>query len=308
MITTITKRTYTDYEIFRFYCGDFQLEIKILSPLRSESNPSFTIFNTEKGLRFRDFGTGIAGNAVELVKQIFGLNTYKAAMHKIEMDLSGTSSFLGLSLPPIIKPKVETIIKIRAKDWSKEDLEYWENYGISLDLLKQYQVFPISHYWINNHLFNCKFGFAYYFGKVGGIDRFKLYFPLEIKGNKWYSNCGSIIQGEKQLITNSEILIITSSLKDILCLSSFGFSSLAAHSETTFIAQSKLEEYKMRFKTIIIWLNNDQCGIEASLYYQKLGFKTIFTEGLTKDPSDYYKLNGRTKTQQLINNLIYDKQ
>jgi hypothetical protein len=41
-------KNYDDYNIFRFYCGDFEINKPFCSPLRDENNPSFGIFMSKK--------------------------------------------------------------------------------------------------------------------------------------------------------------------------------------------------------------------------------------------------------------------
>ena len=105
----------TDIEVFRYYLGDFNIGESILSPLRQESRPSFCIFyhNEGKGLRWKDFGTGESGDAIELVRRLFGIS-YGAAVKKAELDLkTGFSGFIGI--PDIVKQKGYTNIQIKKR-------------------------------------------------------------------------------------------------------------------------------------------------------------------------------------------------
>lgn len=86
-------------------------------------------------------------------------------------------------------------------------------------------------------------------------NNFKIYRPLADKYHKWRNNLTEYdIQGYKQLPEKGDILIITKSLKDVMCLCKMGIPAVSPASESTFIPNIALEELKKRFKRIIILL------------------------------------------------------
>jgi len=293
-----------DLEVFKFYLGDFKLNEKILSPLRSERNPSFVVFQGRDGkYRYKDFGTGDTGDKVNLVGELFGL-THNGSLRKISQDLSGLTCFLGLPSKPPIKKK-PTEIKIKIRDFSKKDLEYWSSYGINKDTLNRFQVYSISHYWINDKIIYInknQLTYAYYLS-----GRFKIYSPYS--EYKWITNADSSeVQGFTQLAKKGELLAITKSLKDVMSLFSFGVHAIAPQSETVVLEEDFMNKLFKRFDNIVTLFDNDETGnILSGKYWDK--YKTygleVPKESGYKDFSDYYKGKGKDESYQLLQNLNF---
>ena len=151
-------------------------------------------------------------------------------------------------------------------------------------------VEPISHFWINNNRFTCKsISYAFRFK-----NRYKIYSPYEEK-NKWLSNTRKTdIQGYNQLPYKGEHLIITSSLKDVMCLYELGYPAIALQSEMQIPEEKLISELKSRFTTIDVLYDNDfdketnPGQTVAKKICDLYGFKNICIpdEFKSKDPSD----------------------
>jgi len=81
------------------------------------------------------------------------------------------------STPLIRKSKlIQTILRAT---WEPQELEYWLDYGINLDILQKYNVNPVKSVYIDKEL--CMRAtklnpiFSYYFTKT---DKVKIYRPL----------------------------------------------------------------------------------------------------------------------------------
>jgi len=153
--------------------------------------------------------------------------------------------------PNYIKKRV--VIKKKRRPWSAKDAEFWSSYFIGKDILRSFGVQPISHFWVNGTRFTCNtITYAFKFK-----DRYKIYAPYD-KENKWLSNTRKTdIQGYSQLPTKGERLIITSSLKDVMCLNAAGYHSIALQSEMEVPDEKLISKLKDRFKTIEILYDND---------------------------------------------------
>jgi len=151
----------SDIDIYKFYIGDFEIGNIMLSPLRKETHPSFSIFYNADNevLLWKDWGLGVSGNSISFVMKLFGLS-YRAAVKKIGSDLSGFSSFIGLPNKIIKKP---VNIEIKIKNFTEQDLDYWKSYGITKEILDKFRVYSISHYWLNECQFAVynKLSYAY---------------------------------------------------------------------------------------------------------------------------------------------------
>jgi DNA primase len=125
------------------------------------------------------------------------------------------------------------------------------------------------------------------------------------KPYKWTSNVPRrYYQGYKQLDQTGDILIVTSSLKDVMIWRLFGYNAICPTGETVFLTQNALELLSYRFKKIILNYDNDNEGVQQSLKVMKeFKINYILTPDY-KDISDYIYFQGYEKTKQLIKNLI----
>ena len=127
--------------------------------------------------------------------------------------------------------------------------------------------------------------------------------------NKWLSNTKKTdVQGYNQLPTNGERLIITSSLKDVLCLYSAGYNAIAMQSEMQIPSEKIISELKKRFNKIDILYDNDfdkvnnPGQIMAKKVCDLYGFSNIClpTNFESKDPSDLVSNTGGFKNLKII--------
>ena len=128
-------------------------------------------------------------------------------------------------------------------------------------------------------------------------DRFKIYRPLASKYTKWRTNLTNRhVQGLSELPQEGgNLLIITKSLKDVMCLYEMGFNAIAASSETTFIPDDILNLLQTKWKNIIILYDRDKTGMKtAREYSKKYGLDAIFVHKKfkAKDISDAVRDNG----------------
>jgi hypothetical protein len=103
------------------------------------------------------------------------------------------------------------------------------------------------------------------------------------------------------------MLFITSSYKDVGCLTSLGYNAIETGSESTGISQLTLDFLRERFKQVIIYFNNDLAGIELAKK-RSLEWNMQYIHNpldiVEKDPSDYFKVHGGDKLNQLIKELL----
>ena len=159
---------------------------------------------------------------------------------------------------------------------------------------------------MNNNRFTCKsVSYAFKFK-----NRYKIYSPYEEK-NKWLSNTNKKdVQGYNQLPNKGERLIITSSLKDVMCLYSAGYNSIAMQSEMQIPDEKLISELKQRFNTIEILYDNDFNKIDnpgqvmANKICNLYGFNNICLPRTfeSKDPSDLVSKEGSFNELKIILN------
>ena len=253
----------SEVDIFAYYCSSFkQLGKPFCSELREDSKPGVNIVLWKGKLLYKDwaypehtfdcFGYVMATynvsfySALRIIDNDFGLNL---GSRKSEIDF--TRGYLGYRSKIRVENKKVTIIKKKSRPWMVKDAKFWSQYLISKKTLIKFAVTPISHYWINDSRFTCKLSYAY---KIG--NKYKIYSPYEEV--KWMSNTNSKqIQGYDQLPKQGDLCIITSSLKDVMCLFEMGIPAVAMQSEMRLPLRNQIEELKQRFKQVAIFYDND---------------------------------------------------
>jgi len=266
-------------------------------------------------LLFKDLGTGIYGSCFDFVMQYYGLS-FKQSLHKIVVDFNIEHKFFlddkinvtKQAFKPKIHKKseipneIDNYIQVKIRDWKDHDLKYWNSYGITLKILKYFNVFPIEYIFLNDKVIKAEAYSYAYLEKKDGFYRYKIYQPFSNK-MKWLSNfIEGTLSGWSQLPQKGKELIITSSYKDVMTLYSLGFNSVAPQTETYNFKNHIIQDLKNRFEIIYIFYDYDESGIkESNKNADNFGFIKLFTNNKNyKDPSDYYKKYGKEKTYKKI--------
>jgi hypothetical protein len=303
---TINRETILQYitekEIIESYLN-IKVPCKISSPLRNDdNNPSFGFYFYKGTLFYKDFGTGKSGNVFDFLKEYWYCD-----IHDVYKKV-----YKQLVLPKI-KSEEKRLLKENTKQRNKEnkkldvkktdilviernfeehDIEYWKQFGITKKWLNLANVKPIKYYSIYNEWYAAeKYAYAYLENK-DDIITYKIYQPKS-KHNKWKSNNDkSVISLWTKMPEKGKLLVISSSLKDALCIyANTKIPSIALQSEGTMMKPQIIEELKGRFENIVILLDNDKAGIA---YSQKLAQKTGFLNVILpkskyyKDVAEYY--------------------
>lgn len=288
-----------DYTIYSYYLGAFKPGKLMNSPLRSDDKmPSFAIFATKDGaLLFKDHGTGIAGNALKFLKLYRGIETrdeLERELLKIVRKASPNLTVRTNSYTNFVSSGGSDIGIVR-QPFTEVDKKYWKQFHISVDTLKKFNVFSIKYFLCNRVVRGTyKESSPMYAYKV--YDKFKIYRPLASKYTKWRTNLTNRhVQGLAELPEEGgNLLIITKSLKDVMCLYEMGFNAISASSETTFIPEDILESLKNKWKHIVILYDRDKTGmLKARDYNRQYGFDCIFVHKKfkAKDVSDAVRDN-----------------
>lgn len=302
----------TDYDIYSYYVGQFKIGKLFNSPLRSDDkNPSFTIFKgMNGGLFFKDHGSGEGGNAIKFVKLYKNINTKDELERELlrivrKMNPNSGNAIRTYSYSVDSGP---TDIGIVRQPFTDVDKRYWKQFHISIDTLRKFQVFSIKYFLCNRVVRGTyKETSPMYAYKVD--DKFKIYRPLASKYTKWRTNLTNRnVQGLSELpVEGGNLLIITKSLKDVMCLYEMGFNAIAASSETTFIPDDILDSLRHKWKNVIMLYDRDKTGMLESRKYSKqykLDALFVHKRFKAKDVSDAVKDNSYNEVKQWLTQTL----
>ena len=306
----------SEEQIFSFYIGSEIRSKKLFrSKLRSDKNPTCSMYRSRSGaLIYKDFATNQHLNCFAYVMELFRCD-YHSALKIIANDFNiiHDSSIVKnrgkiISKNFRIEEKEFSKIQIEVQDFTELELKWWARYGITLDILKKYNVYSCKHVFLNGQLIaksqqHCPI-FGYYGKKYHGNELWKIYFPKR-KEYRFMGNYPSKkMQGYEQLPKTGKVCVITKSQKDCMTLYSLGIPACAPNSETVIPNETIISDLKNRFKYIICLWDNDYTGIsflnKFKHKYPELIYTWIPRSLKAKDISDYYKENGKKETVKLI--------
>ena len=304
--------------IFSYYLHLPELNKKLIrSPFREDNHPTCGIYKSSSGtLYLHDFAINKHYNCFSLVMEKYGCSYFQALkiiandFHLVESE-NISKNKVTLSTKPV-ETKKDTLIQVKVKEFTNEELEWWGKYGITKKILRKYNVFSCDTVFLNNNVFaisnNSNPTYGYYGGKNGSAEYWRIYFPKR-KEYRFISNFpAKKLQGYKQLPNKGNLLVITKSQKDVMTYYSLGISAVAPCSETLFITDSLLEELKSRFKYIVVHYDNDRPGkynmAKIRRLHPELKYFFIPNSYDAKDISDFYKKYGKSKTIEFLKNNI----
>jgi len=269
-------------QIFEFYLGIAVTKKLFCSPsiIRKDNKPTCSFYKSNKGnLIYKDF----AGPTFDCISLIMHLNTcsFPKALKIIANDFNIiTNNKLEKNLPKkeysgyILKETEKSKIQVEIKEFSEKELLWWNSFGISLKTLTKFKVFSIKALFLNGNYFMSSDEKCPVYGYYGGEDNegeelWRLYMPTKLK-YRFLSNWdGGSFQGSKQLAKEGNHCIIAKSLKDVMVLYESGFVSIAPTSENILITEGRYKRLEDKFKTIIVFFDNDLAGVKGSHKYKK---------------------------------------
>lgn len=298
----------TEYDIYAKYIGQFKVGMIYNSPFRKDKNPSFGIYYSKrtKQLLFKDHGTGECGNVIKFVSLFTGKTEYNDILSDMVDKLNITNNTKLVSSKQYIPP-TETVIGVVRQEFTDVDINYWKQFNISINTLKKFNVNSIKYYLCNGIVKGTyKRENPMYAYKV--YNNFKIYRPLADKYTKWRNNLTDYdIQGYEQLPQKGDILFITKSMKDVMCLHEMGYPAVSPSSESTFLPKDVLEQLKTRFKRIIILFDRDTAGVKRSRKLSReTGLEAMFINKKfkAKDVSDAVKANSFEEIKNWLDETI----
>lgn len=300
--------------IMQFYTKqDVHSKKLYTSCIRSDKHVTVSYYKSKSGILYmHDFATNEHLDCWNLVMKMFNC-TYYEALNIIAKDfglIKGTNNKIATIRVEPIKETESANIQVQIKSYTQEELDWWNQFGITKKILKKYHIYSLQHVFLNGNLRftstnKCPI-YGYYFGKdKEGLEKWKIYLPFNKNvGVRFINNLPKkILQGYRQLPKTGDLLIITKSMKDVASLYGFGIAAVSTPSESTFISDKQLEEFKSRFKKIIVVFDNDRPGkrslAKIRKQYPELNY-FIFPSNMEKDFTDNLKVIGIEKMKELI--------
>lgn len=336
---TLTDKLLDEITDFDIYCElldrDMEIGQAIESPIREDdSRASFSLYvPTSPELEdirpdevwWKDFAGGF-GNVFKFV-QLYASYVYgeelsnrfeiiKFLDNQLELGLFGGEKKTYTKRVVDYEAARETkTILFKSRKFTRRDLTWWAQFGIDESLLVEYDVRSIQYllnedYTIKYEFRRMELAFAYVVK-----DKVKVYCP-EADQFKWRNTCpADYILGAEQ-VKNSDVLIITKSLKDIMSMRSLmNVDCVAPQSETWNFPQTLIDNIKQQYKKYYVVMDYDPAGIAAAERLEAHGFivrwvskvQVMLNGKLTvvdKDMSDYVKNNGMEKSLTLVREMF----
>src|SRR3990172_3669320 len=225
------------------------------------------------------------------------------ALEKIKQDfVLGKGTELARQGIPPPKEMDPSHIRIKSRSFDHEDLTWWNvRTGANQEVLGYFNVKRLKYYWLTDKQTTPSFpGDRCYAYRI--YDHYQLYFPHRDRDRRFRNDFTEAhLFGFCQLKYQTDILIITKAMKDIICLFTMFFESVAPRGEHTPIPKQIMEFLKTKYKYIFTLFDND--GKHRAWDYDCPSIEIpLYT--CTKDPSDHYLTYGREATQELICDLI----
>lgn len=312
LLDRASQETYLEY-----YLGIPVKKGLFKSPLRQDNSPTCAFYRNVQGdIIFKDFSGHFSGNFISVVMFKYDCSYYKAL--RIIANDFGYIKCSKLQKNPkpvnisntIFKDAGEACIQIESQEFTKDELNWWNQYGITEKILKKFRVFSCKTVFLNGRIFTYSSPrhpiFGYYRGKNDNdTELWRIYLPKHrSREPRFLSNWKSImLQGVKQLPKEGNVLVVTKSMKDVMCLYSLGITAVAPNSENLFLTENQFKKLQKRFKHIILLYDNDLAGISNMNKFKKqFGVKCMWIPRSykAKDISDFYSKYGREETLKLI--------
>lgn len=315
----ILEKTSNGLNVFRHYIPcQWRVGRNFFNPLYEDKKASCNIYFDRKAstYKLKDFGNDeYSGDCFFFVSKLKGLNCNNASdfveiLKIINQDLSlGLLENVETPVPFIPEPPISAIPENKSKPYSfleqkftRNELEYWQQYGITTEMLKAYKVCSIKEFKSENNE-----GKSYSIVSSALEPTFgykskryiKLYRPFSKMRFLYGGDIGEkYCFGLEQLPAKGDTVFITGGEKDVLSLASHGFHAICFNSETVSVPTEIIHKLTFRFKHIVLLYDMDKTGLESSAKHEKQlsehGIKRLLLPlpgtKEEKDISDYFRL------------------
>ena len=154
-------------------------------------------------------------------------------------------------------------LHVKVREFTSQDIKYWEDLGVNEKILKRFNVYSISEsYFDANKVFKTKYNSISFAYKIDNY--YKKYTPeqphLNVK-KSLIPHLKDVVFGFKQLPLVVDNLIICEGEKDVIVAASRGFHAISFGSATNMPSLRFINEILQRCKNLFICYDNDSSGI-----------------------------------------------
>lgn len=311
----ILERVSQEEIMQKYYPGNVVYDQKVCNALRNDKRPDCSFHYSMGSLLFIDFARrGYNGDCFKIAMLTTGLK-FPDILYRINKDFKlnlQPTGFHQKTVKPkykIEKKEIERTIskmEIEAMDWTKFDIKYWNDRGISIPTLEHYNVTSCHRVWVHKseEIFTYHPTDPIYRYLIRKPDLMEIYRPYGNKKVKFRSNCPkNILQGWSQLPENGDLLVITKAYKDLMNYYEMGYAAVSFGGETTFPEDKIFKMLQQRFKQFIVVYDNDEAGItsaEALWKEHKMPYWYIPKEYKVKDTNDFIFNYGYDKFKEVF--------
>lgn len=265
----------------------------------NDKTPSMKIDKKGNKIVWYDFSTGLNGNIIDLVKYKYNID-YQQAVEKICEDYGIDNKFT----PYQFNSRTYKVSDMTTRYWNDNDINYWGSYHIPKVTLERYNVYPISSYSMSDGYNKLTFNYplCYSYNTCDGTT-YKIYNPGQDR--KFIKVCNTI-QGLEQLTYSKDILVICSSLKDLMCLITAvpEVEAIAPDSENTPLPDDVIVHIKSSYRHIFTMFDNDAAGLSNMAKYKKEYDIDFMVLNIMKDIADCNKNYGINTTRINVLNIL----
>ncbi|MCI4437459.1 MAG: hypothetical protein JHC33_11690 [Ignisphaera sp.] len=303
---TILEKLST-FDIYRKYFGEFKPNVVTCNWMRGDKNPSFIIGNKYQKFTHKDFSCDEwKGNCFAFVMQMFSCS-FNDALKIIDRDFdlgivnsSSTKEYERIvseyKQPPPVS-KREFFIQMKTRNFTHEELAYWNEYYQDIDDLRANNVYSIDTLYLNKQKFPLKdteLRFAYLYESY-----WKIYVPYTTnKRGKWLSNVPLTTAKGLENLRPDKNTLICKSLKDyMVCKKVYPYVCHIQNESTAALSDEVVEFIKNNSKEVFYGGDSDVPGKKASFdITESFGFRHINPPDdllpVVKDFADWAKLEG----------------
>lgn len=307
---SILQATGNGYGIFARYLaahypgGRVEAGRNISNPFLTErqSTPSFNIYETGSGWRYKDFARPTdEGDCFDYTARLYGLDVrrdFPKVLRRIAEDC-------GLIAPAPLPPPVPPTFTLTPRPFTAADREYWERIGVSSELLTRYGVTSVASYTAHKQdgtPYTVRAGageplFAYAYGSAA----WKVYRPGAAKGKRFRflgTKPPGTVWGLEQVPEVCPVLAITAGEKDALASIAGGVPAVTLNSESATLTPAMVAVLRARAGVVVSIYDLDDTGrVSAERLRRDDGIPAVelpawLQERGGKDTADFFAMGG----------------